>query len=224
VVWIIPNWKNTPATKETTNPLKSFVELPAFDESSLYKDKISEIDIANQNITYFLNEEKQRGRIQMALVFLSIASDKVVKKECTTQLGCLESLSKQRILDLQNLIQQNEFEKGISPTNKNVLLQPVAAQVGIIEEIEAWRLAIILAKPNDVRTPYEKWEISTRYKLLESGIPAETLTSRPAILMTLLGNLEKKKTSLIAKNPEEQARYELQQKLCADKDLCNMKK
>ena len=86
-LWVIPNWKQTPQSKETPNPIKPFVELPAFDESKIYQSKISDIDVLNQNISYFLNEESQRGRIQMAIVFLSIASDQVTKKECPTQIS-----------------------------------------------------------------------------------------------------------------------------------------
>jgi hypothetical protein len=222
--WVIPNFKSPPVSEQTSNPIKPLNQLPAFDEGLATQATRNDLDDLNQQIVYFLNEESQRIRVQFAMGFLAIASETLASGEgnCKTQIECLQSLSRQRISNLENIIDQIQFEAGILPPDKNTALQPLRSQLIATEEIEAWRLALVLAKPAELRTPQEKWELETRYTILKSRVPVESLTPRPAMLVQLLKGVEKQKIVLRAGSPEEQARFERRQKLCKeDQKKCN---
>lgn len=211
IVLVLPNFKKAPESSTTTNPLKPLVKIPAYDEARFSESARAELDELNQQLAYFLNEESQRTRVQIALAFMGLANSYAQSGEdCKTQIGCLESFSTGRLAELENTLSMGAIKAKRGEGVFFRLLQGLSAT----EKIEGWRLAIMLVKPSETRTPAEKWELNTRYSILGSGIPIEDLSPRPAMLQQLLRGIEKKRLALRAASPEEQAKFERQQKIC----------
>lgn len=222
IFFVIPNFRSAPSPKETSNPLRQFVELPAYDEAKFSENESAELDDLNQQFAYFLNEEQQRIRVQIALGYMAMATQSIRSGDCQTQIECLLSFGKARAVEIDQIIDQKEFSEGVLPTSdKQLMLVPLLQQLAANEKVEGWRLAVMLVKPADMRTPQEKWELETRYSILKSKLPVENLTPRPAMMQSLLKAIDKKRIALRASSPEEQARFDRRQKLCEQNGKCD---
>jgi len=211
-------WKQQGAPRDLSNPT-DLRALPGFDESEMVRSMSRDLDQQEEQINRFLREERQRTIIALALGFRGLAISNISNPNhpCfgQTETQCLNTFDSNRIAALTALTESNS-ERGTQgkkakkrpESNPNLVFEPIFKRAQEVDRVTALRLAKILAKPVNSRTPSEQNWIDTDFPILNANLPVEELRPRPATLAQLLLQSQAAREKILLTSRESSIRAE----------------
>lgn len=183
--------------------------IPAFNEAELLKENLGQIDAHERNITAFLNEERQRSTVALAMAYRGIAVGYMQTPshlcQGKSELNCLKTFTGNRIANLRSLSEGKAKE---SKQGANAILGAILDRASERERVEGLRLAQILATPQNARQKWQQDYIDSFFPILNAAIPPEELASRPGVLSQLLERSDELQETMLSGSQESTIRVQ----------------